>query len=143
MAENLIKALIYHGQPPDKVVVLIDLDGKAPDEGLSQFQAELPGRLPDHVARNLQYAYAQWHLEAWYFADAENLRAFLDDKALGNVDASQPDGIQNPKLHLKNLLGRPYTARVSEEIAVRLDPGKIAQRSPSFRGFIAAIRNGT
>ena len=71
-----------------------------------------------------------------------NLRECLG-KALGNVDASSPDEIQNPKLHLKNLLGeQTYTARVSEDIAKELDAGTIAHRSPSFSGFLEAIRNG-
>lgn len=46
---------------------------------------------------SIQYAYAQWHLEAWYFGDAEGLRRYLGGKALGNVDTSQPDEIHNPK----------------------------------------------
>ena len=64
--------------------------------------------------------------------------------ALGNVDTSKPDEIQNPKLHLKNVLGdRVYTARVSEEIARKLDAATIAQRSPSFEGFLEAVTNGS
>ena len=61
----------------------------------------------------------------------------------GTLDTSTPDGIQNPKLHLKHLLGnRVYTARISEEIAIRLDAPTIAERSPSFRGFVDAVMNG-
>lgn len=46
-------------------------------------------------------------------------------------------------LHLKHLLGnRVYTAAVAEEIARVLDAAVIARRSPSFHGFIAALRNG-
>ena len=142
MAESLIKGLLYHGQPPDKIVVLVDLDGKNADEELNLFRGELPGRLPSNVEGSIFYAFAQWHLEAWFFADAERLRTFLGGKALGHVDASQPDGIENPKLHLKNLLGRPYTAGVSEEIAMQLDAPTVAQRSPSFRGFLEAVLNG-
>ena len=51
--------------------------------------------------------------------------------------------IQNPKLHLKNLLGdRVYNARVSEDIARRLDATTITARSPSFDGFREAVING-
>ena len=83
-------------------------------------------------------------LEAWYFADATNLRGYLG-RALGDIDTSRPDGIQNPKGHLKNLLAdRVYTARVSEEIASQLDAEIIKQRSrgASFKGFLDAAMNG-
>ena len=71
-----------------------------------------------------------------------NLRDFIG-RDLGNVDASQPDQISNPKNHLQNLLAqRVYTASVSEEIASKLSASAIAQRSPSFRGFISALLNG-
>ena len=143
MAENLIKASLYLGKPPDKVVVLVDLDGKEPEEILGSFREDLPGRLRSAPTVNIQYAYAQRHLEAWYFADAQNLRDYFGQQALGHVDTSQPDDIENPKHHLKNLLGqRIYTALVSEEIASNLDARVIAQRSPSFRGFLEAVRNG-
>lgn len=57
--------------------------------------------------------------------------------------SSKPDEIQNPKLHLKNLLGdRVYTVVISEEIAKRLNAQTIAQRSPSFQGFLDAGTNG-
>ena len=144
MAETLIKSVLYAGQPPDKVVVLIDLDGKDPDQELHPFKADLPGRLSNGPPHSIQFAYAQWHLEAWYFADAEGLRSYLSGQAPGHVDTSRPDDIQNPKLHLKHLLGnRRHTALVSEEIAKSLNPQVIAQRSPSFGRFLEAVRNGT
>ncbi|MGC8641666.1 MAG: hypothetical protein ACP5XB_17505, partial [Isosphaeraceae bacterium] len=81
-------------------------------------------------------------LEAWYFADVQAMREYLD-RDEGSVDASQPDAIQNPKLHLKHLLGeRVYTAVISEEIARSVNPEIIDQRSPSFHGFVEAVRNG-
>ena len=59
------------------------------------------------------------------------------------MDSSQPDEILNPKQHLKHLLGtRPYTSLVSRDIASTLDATVVAQRSPSFRGFLAAVMNG-
>lgn len=43
----------------------------------------------------------------------------------------------------KHLLGtRPYSSLVSEAIAAEFDAVTIAQRSPSFRGFVAAVENG-
>ena len=143
MAENLIKAAWFGniGAPPDKFVVLLDLDGKASNEVLTSYR-ELPGRLGGEIDAAIRFAYAQWHLEAWYFADAANLRDWLGG-ALGQVDTSKPDEIRNPKLHLKHLLGsRVYTARVSEEIASRLDAPTIAARSPGFKGFLDAVMNG-
>jgi Domain of unknown function (DUF4276) len=142
MAEKLVKAAWFASVPrPDKVVILLDTDGKSPTDVLQLFQQSLPGRLAG-IPVALQFAYAQWHLEAWFFADVANLRAYLG-RDQGGIDPSNPDEIQNPKHHLKQLLGdRKYTAVVSEEIAARLDPATIAGRSPSFRVLLDAVRNG-
>ena len=146
-AEKLIKAAWYghSGKPPDKIVLLVDVDGKDPVEALRLFEEQLPGRLGSDVRASIQYAYAQWHLEAWYFADAANLRKYLG-RDLGSIDPTRPDEIENPKLHLKHLLTdtRPiqYTAVIAEEIARSLDAQTMAQRSPSFLGFLDAVVNG-
>jgi hypothetical protein len=145
MAEKLIKSAWYEKQdlPPDKFVLLVDVDGKVPTDVLKPFQQNLAARLSPKVQASLQFAYAQWHLEAWYFADDAGLRSYLG-QSLGSVDTSAPDQIQNPKHHLKNLLGnRAYTAVVSEEIAIALNGMKIAQRSPSFHAFLEAVLNGS
>lgn len=144
MAEKLVKAAWYENiiDPPDKFVVLVDLDGKASDQVLHTLQEQLPVCLGSKIQATIQYAYAQWHLEVWYFADAEGLRTYLG-RDLGHVDTSQPDNIQNPKLHLTQLLGeQAYTAVISEEIAKSLNAKTINQRSPSFAGFLEAVRNG-
>lgn len=144
MAENLIKAAWYESldAPPDKFVLLFDLDGADPEAALEPFRSRLSG-LRGGISADVICAYAQEHLEAWYFANAEQLREFLG-RALGEVDTSRPGEIQNPNLHLRHLLGeRVYTARVSEEIAKTLDAGKIAGRSPSFKKFVEAIANGS
>ena len=142
-AERLIKAAWYERLgvcPPDKFVILLDVDGKLPDKVLEPFRA-LPERLGGKIEVAIRCAYAQWHLEAWYFADAANLRDYLG-RAPG-VDTSKPDEIPNPKHHLEQLLdGRVYTARISEEIASVLDAPAIAERSPSFKGFLDAVMNG-
>ena len=145
IVEKIIKSSWYESQtPPDKFVLLVDVDGKDPDATLAPFKHDLPERLPPEVRPKLQYAYAQWHLEAWYFADSQNLKEYLRGKALRSVDASKPDEIQNPKQHLKNLLEpSTYTALISEDIARTLDARAIAQRSPSFDGFLSAVRNGS
>ena len=143
MAEKLIKSVWYENlnAPPDKFIMVMDLDGTHPDEVLAPIQSRLPARLRGIEACVL-YAYAQHHLEAWYFADARNLREYLG-RDLGQVDTSKPDEIRNPKLHLKHLLGnRVYTARISEEIAKILNTNTIAERSPSFRIFVDSIMNG-
>ena len=144
MAERLIKAAWYENavEPPNKFVVLVDINGAVPDEVLDPFKKELPRRLGENIGAIIQFAYARQHLESWYFADATNLRSYLG-QALGSVDTSNPDQIENPKLHLQNLLGeRIYTARTSEAIARTLDGRTIAERSPSFRGFVDALKNG-
>jgi len=145
MAERLIKALWFEriNNPPDKFVLLVDTDGKSPEDVLSPFREQLPQRLGANINPQILFASAQWHLEAWYFADVEGLRSYLE-RAQGSVDASKPDEIPNPKLHLKHLLGdRVYTAVISEEIAKKLNARTIAQRSPSFHEFLDAVRNGT
>ena len=144
MAEKLIKAAWYEDtvSHPDKFVIVLDTNGAAADEVLSQFSEDLPRRLTGDVKAVVQYAYARRHLEAWYFADAKNLRAYLG-RDLGNIDTSKPDDLENPKLHLNNLLGsRVYTARVAAEIAEALRASTMIQRSPSFRGFLEAVMNG-
>jgi len=144
MAEKLLKASWFEriAAPPDKFVVLVDTDGRTPDETLRPFRDHLPGRIGTKIGAQIRFAFAQWHLEAWYFADISGLRAYLE-RAPGSVDPSKPDEIQNPKQHLKHLLGeRAYTAVISEEIAKRLNAQTIAERSPSFHGFVEAVRNG-
>ena len=143
MAEKIIKSIWYEnvGEEPDKIVLLVDVDRKPPEQVVPQMREELARRLPDEIDKRMQYAHAQRHLEAWYFADGGNLRGYLK-RDLGNVDDSRPDEIENPKLHLKDILDQVYTARVSEEIARALDAETIARRSPSFRGFLAALLNG-
>ena len=142
---SLIQSTLYDidGYPPDKYVILVDADGGIPDDILIPLRRDLSNRLGSGFGPSVQYAYAQWHLEAWYFADAGNLREYLGGRALGSIDPSRPDQIQNPKLHLKHLLRNEfYTAQVSEQIAKVLDARTIAQRSPSFNGFLEAVRNG-
>lgn len=143
MAEKLIKSAWYENlhAPPDKFIMLMDLDGSNPDEILDPIRSQLPERLGGIKAWVL-YAYAQQHLEAWYFGDATNLREYLG-RDLGQADTSKPDEIHNPKLHLTHLLEeRVYTARISEEIAKNLNSNAITERSPSFRKFVDAIMNG-
>ena len=142
MVEKLIKAAWYEDlrEPPDKFVLLLDLDGAGSDEVFRPFRERLPARLSD-IGAPLKYAYAKPHLESWYFADGSNLRAYLG-RALGSVDVSKPDEIESPKLHLRNILDRRYTSMISEQIARSLDAVTIAKRSPSFRGFLDAVSNG-
>ncbi len=141
MAERLIKAAWYEDltQPPDKFVLLLDLDRAGSDEVLEPFR-KLPDRL-GAIDASIQFAYANPHLEGWFFSDSTNLRNYLG-KPLGSVDTSKPDEIENPKLHLRHILGQIYTSRTSEEIAKSLDASVMAQRSPSFRGFLDAVLNG-
>ena len=145
-AYSLIQASLYDygDRSPDKYVILVDTDGKDPDVVLGSFKEQLPNLLGSQFRPSIQYAFAQWHLEAWYFADANSLRGYLGGRDLGSgVDTSQPDKIQNPKLHLKNLLKDSfYTARVSEEIAKTLNAETISGRSPSFNGLLDAVKNG-
>ena len=145
MAANLIKASWFANlaAPPNKFVVLVDSDGKIPGDVVGPFAEEIPARLGGDVDAAVLFAYAQQHLEAWFFPDASNLRSWLGGRALGSVDASRPDEIQNPKLRPKNLLGsKVYTSSVAAEIAGTVDAIVIAQRSPSFKGFVEAVMNG-
>lgn len=144
VVEKLIRTVWYERRDsrPTKIVVLVDADRRAPEEALEDLRSRLPDRLTDEMARSVHYTYAQQHLEAWFFADAEGLSAYLG-RALRGVDASRPDEIENPKRQLKRLLrSRLYTSRVSGEIARELDPRVVEERSPSFRGILQAVRNG-
>jgi len=147
-AIKLIRAAWYElngrGKVPDKFVVLVDADANAqdPEVAAKPFE-EAVDHLADIPAPRL-VAVAVRHLEAWFFGHAEKLREFLN-RDPGNVDTSRPDEIDNPKLHLTNLLrsrDRVYTARVAEQIAGLLDPHTIAGRSPSFAGFVSKVKNG-
>lgn len=144
VAEKLIRSVWFERADdarPDKFVVLLDTDRSTPQEVVAPLREELAKRTKD-IDANVLFAYAEQHLEAWYFADANKLRQYLGGN-LGKIDSSQPDAIENPKLHLKSLLGsRLYTSLVSRDIAAQLDPATIAQRSPSFRGFVATLKNG-
>lgn len=144
-AFSLIQASLYDAgdSSPDKYVILVDTDGKDTDVVLKPFKEQLPNRLGSQFRPSVLFAYAQRHLEAWYFADSSSLRGYLGGSDLGSIDTSQPDNIENPKLHLKNLLrDNFYTARVSEEIAKTLNAETVSGRSPSFHGFLDAVKNG-
>jgi hypothetical protein len=144
MAAKLIKASWFEqfADPPEKFVVLVDADGKDPDEVLRPFQLGVQGKLGPKITAAICFAIAQWHLEAWFFADASGLRRYLE-RDLGNVDPSKPDQIQLPKHHLKRLLGGlAYTAVVAGQIAESMDPLVIEQRSPSFRTLLEGMPNG-
>ena len=143
----LIRSTLY-GDPeeaPNKYVVLVDVDGKVPGQVLSPFRENLQIQLDPSLRDLVHFAYAQWHLEAWFFADASGLRQYLGGRSLGSVDTSHPDNIENPKNHLKNLLRERglYTARISEDIAQFLDSDTIASSSLSYRLFRDEVRNGT
>lgn len=144
-AEKIIRSVWFEraeGERPSKFVVLLDTDRSLPEDILGPIRDGLCPRL-GNIDASVRFACAQQHLEAWYFADPEGLRDCLG-RDLGKVDPSRPDEINNPKLHLKNLLGsRPYTSLVSRDIAAGLNTIAIAQRSPSFRDFIAAAKNGS
>lgn len=145
MAERLIKASWFSRlhRPVEKFVILVDIDGKDPQEVLRPFEERLPERLGPSCRASLQFAFAQQHLEAWFFADNKGLRTYLG-RDLGSVDTSNPDEIQNPKLHLENLLARRiYTAVVSEELSQKVDTTVISQKSPSFRRFLDKVQNGS
>ena len=129
------------GQAPDKLVVLVDANGKSTDDAIAELESPLTGRLGE-LPLTVRVAAAKRHLEAWFFGDEEGLRAYLG-RNLGNVDASAPDDIRDPKHHLRNLLaGELYTARIAEEIARRVAPEAIYGRSASFANFVDTVRNG-
>lgn len=143
VVEGIIVSAWHNSYPirPAKFVVLLDVDQATPDDVLAPLQEQLPQRVGG-LAADVLLAYAQQHLESWYFADSDNLRSYLG-RSLGSVDTSRPDTIHDPKRHLINLLGtRVYTARTSEKIAKQLDGRTIEERSPSFRGFVEALENG-
>jgi Domain of unknown function (DUF4276) len=143
IAERIVKATWWErhgrGTPPDKIVVLVDADTRSRDEKLLEFD-ELPRRLAD-LPVAVKLAVAKWHLEAWFFADADGLRACLGGRSLGPLGAD-PDDMPFPKQRLRNLLDVPYTSRVAERIATAISTDVMRQRSLSFAHFEAAVKNG-
>ncbi|MFZ0886951.1 MAG: DUF4276 family protein [Candidatus Binataceae bacterium] len=131
--------LSQRGRAPNKFVVLVDADGKAPDDVRRPAQ-EACSHLRD-IPVPCVVAAAQWHLEAWFFGDEQGLRRYLG-RNLGSIDSTVPDEIRDPKRHLKHLLDGIYTAETAASIARVLEPSKIVSRSPSFRAFDEALRNG-
>lgn len=127
--------------PPDKFVVLVDADGKDPVSVVASVEEQLKVTPIAKVPAAVLVTAAKWHLEAWFFADPAGLRAYLGG-SLGTINASKPDEIVHPKQCLKNLLEETYTARVSEEIAQRIDAIAVRTHSPSFARFERAVRNG-
>lgn len=128
------------GQAPDKLVVLVDADGKPTDQAIAALESPLIQRLRD-LPVTVRVAAARQHLEGWFFGDEQGLRGYLG-RSLGSVDASAPDDIADPKRHLRNLLTEFYTARIAEEIAASLTPETIYGRSASFATFVDTVRNG-
>src|SRR5208283_5968285 len=51
-------------------------------------------RIGTEISARVQFAWARWNLEAWYFADVVGLRGYIE-RAPGSFDASKPDEIQN------------------------------------------------
>ena len=130
--EGLVE-LAWYSEYPDKIVILVDTDGDSPEQALAPFR-ELPGRLRSDVTAAVLFAYAQQHLEAWYFADAANLREYLG-RALGSVDTSTPDEIDDPKQHLRNILGdRVYTSQTSRRDRRGAGPTDHRPTQPQLQG---------
>ena len=68
VAEKIIKAAWFdRGSPPDKIVLLVDTDQGAPGAKMTTLRSSLSPRLTPEMRRAIQYAYAQQHLEAWFF----------------------------------------------------------------------------
>ena len=145
-ATNLVRAIWFekrYTDPPDKFVILVDVDGKRPDEVVRPLLEEVPRRLQSHISVPVLFAFAQQHLEAWFFADSRNLREYLSGRNLGSIDTSRPDEIDDPKRHLQNLLGDViYTSQISGQIARSLHAPTVAGRSRSFDNFLSTVRNG-
>ncbi len=139
IAVRLVRAAAgeLQANPPARFVVLVDTNGKDPGTvtgSIDQALLRLSVPVPVLVARATQ------HLESWFFADEAGLRSYFGGRSLGGVDPSEPDAIQAPKQHLRNLLRpRVYTARVAGEIAVGLSVERIWSKSPSFRTFEQAL----
>lgn len=137
-------ALRHRAEPSKKIVVLMDTDTKQPQQVVAPVQDRV---LNDSRVQKIApfvtilFAYARQHLEAWFFADDENLKNYLG-RSLGRIQTSKPDEINNPKRHLIHLLQRSYTSFVAERIARQLDPAVIARRSPSFTHFCNQLKNG-
>ena len=84
VAERIIRSVWFERPPharPHKFVVLLDADGKHPEDVIAPIHADLPSRLRD-IDASIQFAWAQQHLEAWYFAEAKGLRISISAAAI-------------------------------------------------------------
>lgn len=143
-AAQLIIAHYWASYPrPEKAVVLVDADSAEPDQVIAQMETALMPRIVNVTERGLTVLItaAKWHLEAWFFADAQGLREYLG-RDLGSVDISDPESMCRPKHHLQRLLNRPYTSSVAREIARSLKAAMIRGKSGTFRLFELAFENG-
>lgn len=86
------------GEPPHKFVVLVDADGKSPEEVVAPLRAAC-AHLKDIPVDCIVTA-AKWHLEAWFFGDEQELRGYLG-RDLGNIDPSYPDHNFRPEAPFK------------------------------------------
>ena len=139
--KKIVQASYWSADPkPDKFVVLVDADGGDPLRTAAELESRVSGKC--NVPTPILVTAAKWHLEAWFFADSAGLRAYLG-RDLGKIDTTRSDDIQNPKLHLKDLLGhRLYTRFIAGEIASTLSASRIVETSPSFARLQAIVRNG-
>ena len=75
---QLINAALYDsGEAPDKFVVLVDTDGKTPEAAIDPIKSELERSSFRELHQRIHYAYAQWHLEAWFFCRWREFKKLL------------------------------------------------------------------
>ena len=97
IAEKLIRSVWFERADdarPGKFVVLLDTDGASPEDVIAPIRDRLPNRVRD-IGASIQFAFAQQHLEAWYFADAGGLRRYLG-RDLGNPATGRNSEPQTP-----------------------------------------------
>ena len=70
---RIVQATLYDDSvegPPDKFVVLVDTDGKTPEEAIDPIKNGLERSSFRGLRQRIHYAYAQWHLEACFLPTA-------------------------------------------------------------------------
>ena len=130
-------------------VILVDTHRLSPSQAMEPVQQKVDamvqrGDLSPAARNSIRWAYAQPHLEAWFFADPSGLARYI---GCDEADLGVPGTIRDPQGVLRGLMTqhmpgrrRNYGASRAKDIADGLDARVVLANSPSFKTLIDAIQ---
>ena len=142
---GLLKAFEFEiaERPIDMAVVILDADGKKPEEVEEQMAAKIDVR--DYpFALGVQFFVVPQALESWLLADVKALDAVSQRRSGRRVTRScdSPEALLRPKEWLRQLLTDhklDYTSGLAREIAQEIDLNTLSDRRPRFRAFTELV----